>query len=117
MELNWKELLKNNRRVSQAFSRIAIGDELHMMSSFLELMTLVTAAKSLKKEISYLFLSLSFASLASDKEKHHLGFVGPCINLLVDKIVSALLSESLFYKKPNLATEMLLQKIVKLSII
>lgn len=117
MKITWKELVKNNARTQENFSRIAVGDELQMMTPLLETMTVVSAAKALKKETSYLFLNLCMASVGIDKEKHSLGFVGPAMNHLVDKVTNALLSESLFFKKHELFQEMLLKKIVKAILI
>jgi|GEM_PF-3405908 len=117
LEQRYQELLKNNVRLQDVFGRIAIGDELQMTEPFLEAMTLVSAAKTLKQGSSSLFLGQCFATVGIDSETSTSGFVGPVINRLVDLLSEALLSELIFTKKPTIGNAMLLKRIVKGTLI
>lgn len=113
----FKESLKNTIRIQDVVDRIDSGDDMQMMSPLLEAMTIISAAKTMKPGISYLFLSQCFLNYGIDSEKNEAGFVGPNVNCLVDKITEGLLSPAIFSPKPEIAQAMLLKKMVKMLVI
>lgn len=113
LDLKWKELLKHNMRIQDVFSRVAIGDNLKILSPYFEAMTIITATKTLKGGASNFFFSMYLATVGIDKETNKCGLLGQSVNRLVDKIASLLTSDAVFSKNASIEQDMILKKIVK----
>lgn len=110
----WKELLRHNVRIQDVFERVAIGDDLKILSPYFEVMTVISAAKNLKGAASYYFLSMYLATIGIDKDKskdQSCGFMGKSINLLIENVT--LLLTSMRSTDTSTSEKMILNKIVK----